>query len=135
MRFSKGLIMKLKLAIVYGILAWFLTYIISTILNPFIIDNIPYINIVIPISIIIVTGFFGILYIRNFNSHEVFEGFVVGMIFFVIDFVCDLVFFILPNNHNVIVDSYPLHLISMIIMIPLITTFIGYLAQMTINPR
>lgn len=127
--------MKLKLAIVYGILGWFFTYIISTILNPFIIDNIPYVNIVIPISIIIVTGLFGILYIRNFNSHEVLEGLVAGIIFFVIDFICDLIFFILPNNTNVIVDNYPLHLISMIIMIPLITTFIGYLAQMTINLR
>lgn len=127
--------MKLKLAIVYGILSWFLIYVISTILNPLMVDNIPYVNMVIPISIIIVTGFFSILYIRNFNTNEVFEGFIVGILFFIIDFICDLVFFILPNNQNIIVDSYPIHLLSMIVIIPLITTFIGYLAQMTIELR
>ena len=127
--------MKIKLAIVYGILSWFFIYVISTILNPYVVDNIPYINIVIPFAIIIVTGFFGILYIRNFNSNEVQEGFLLGITFFVIDILCDLVFFIIPENYNIIVDSYSVHLISMIIIIPLITTFLGYLAQMNIELR
>lgn len=127
--------MKIKLAIIYGILSWFFIYIISTILNPFIIDNIPYVNMVIPIAIIIVTGFFGIVYIRNFNSDEVLEGFLLGILFLVIDIACDLVFFIIPKNYNIIIDNYLIHLISMIILIPLITTFIGYLAQMNIELR
>lgn len=127
--------MKFKLAVVYGVISWFFIYVIATVLNPFVVDDIPYIHIVIPISIIIVTGFFGILYIRNINSNEVLEGFLLGILFFVIDIICDLVFFIIPENNNIIVDSYHIHLISMIIIIPLITTFIGYLAQMNIELR
>lgn len=49
--------MKLKLAIIYGILIWFLTYVISTMLNPIFIDNIPYITIIVPVVIVIVTSF------------------------------------------------------------------------------
>ena len=45
--------MKLKLAITYGILEWGLIYLITVILNHFITDDLPYIDITIPLSIII----------------------------------------------------------------------------------
>ena len=63
--------MKLKLGIIYGILIWFFVYLITVIFSPLITDNIPYINIVAPIAIITVTGFFGILYIRDINENEI----------------------------------------------------------------
>lgn len=127
--------MKYKLGIVYGIISWFLIYIIANILNLFINDNIPYVNMAIPIAIIITTTFFEILYIRNFNENEVLESFKLGILFFIIDLIFDLIFFIIPNNNNIIVENYSIHLLSMLIIIPLITTFIGYLAQMTIELR
>ena len=73
--------MKLKLGIIYGILIWFFVYLITVIFSPLITDNIPYINIVAPIAIITVTGFFGILYIRDIDENEVIEGFKIGIIF------------------------------------------------------
>ena len=86
--------MKLKLAIAYGIIIWFLTYVLSTILNPIFTDNLPNINIVVPITIIVITGFFGILYIRNIDKNEVIEGFLAGIIFILMDVVCDYFFLI-----------------------------------------
>ena len=63
--------MDLKRAIIYGFLSWLFICIISSIIAPFLdIDSLPYINLSIPITIIVVTGFFGILYIREFNEHE-----------------------------------------------------------------
>lgn len=125
--------MKIKLAIIYGILIWFLTYLISIIFQPIIIDNTEYINFLVPLSIIIVTGFFGILYIRNMNENEVFEGILVGILFIIIDIICDLVFFIIPGNTNILVSNYPSHIILMSIIILSITTLLGYLAQMNIE--
>lgn len=127
--------MKLKLAITYGILEWGLIYLITVILNHFITDDLPYIDITIPLSIIIVTTILTILYIRNFDSNEVIEGLKLGIILFIIDLICDALFLELINNHNPIIENYPIHIISMLIMIPLITTFIGYLAQMEIELR
>lgn len=66
-------------------------YLITVIFSPLITDNIPYINIVAPIAIITVTGF-GILYIRDINENEVIEGFKIGIIFILIDVICDFVF-------------------------------------------
>ena len=66
--------MKLKLAIIFGALIWFLTYFLTNIFNPIFNNNLPYVNIMVPILIIIITGFFGILYILNINENEVVEG-------------------------------------------------------------
>jgi hypothetical protein len=125
--------MKIKLAIIYGILIWLITYILSTILNPIFTDNLPNINIVVPIIIISVTGFFGILYIRSIERNEVIEGFLGGLIFVIADVICDYIFFIFPQHTVPMVQDYPLHFASMLIITLLITTFLGYLAQMKID--
>ena len=125
--------MKIKLAVIYGIIVWFLTYLFTTIFDPIFTDNIPYINLIVPISIIIVTGFFGILYIRNIDDNEVVEGILLGIVFIIIDSICDVLFFIIPNNRPLILENYLVHVVSMITLTLLITTFLGYLAQMKID--
>jgi len=125
--------MKLKLAIIYGILIWALTYILSTLVNPLFSDNLPNMNISVPIIIIIVTGFFGILYIRNINENEVIEGIKVGILFIIIDIICDMIFFVIPHNNNILIMNYPTHVVYMAIIILTITTLLGYLAQMKIE--
>lgn len=125
--------MKLKLAIILGILIWVLTYAFSQILNPLFTDNLPQINIVVPIIVIILTGFFGIIYIRNINENEVIEGLIAGIIFILVDIICDVVFLVIPHQQNMIFGDYQLHVVSMIILTLLITTFLGYLAQMNID--
>ena len=125
--------MKIKLAIIFGILIWILTYFLSEILNPILIKYIPYNQIAIPLVIIIVTGFFGILYIRNIDENEVVEGVLMGMIFIIIDIILDYIFFINIGLSSIIFENYPYHFVSMIALILLITTFLGYLAQMKID--
>ena len=125
--------MKIKLAVIFGILVWFLTYFFSEILNPILIKFIPYNQIAIPLVIIIVTGFFGILYIRNIDTNEVVEGIQLGMIFIIIDIILDYIFYIILGFPSVIFENYLYHLVSMITLTLLITTFWGYLAQMKID--
>lgn len=125
--------MKIKLAIIYGILIWFISYVLSTIFNPIFTDNLPNVNIVVPIIIIIVIGFFGILYIRNIEKNEVIEGILVGIVFIVIDFIFDYAFFIMPQHIPSIIGDFPTHVVAMIVITLSITTFLGYLAQMNID--
>ncbi|WP_407424120.1 hypothetical protein [Methanobrevibacter sp.] len=125
--------MKIKLAVTFGILIWFLTYFFSEILNPILIKFIPYNQVAIPLVIIIVTGFFGIIYIRNIETNEVVEGVLAGIVFIIIDILLDYIFFIVLGYPSVIFDNYLYHLFSMITLTLLITTFLGYLAQMKID--
>ena len=125
--------MKIKLAVIFGIIIWFLTYVLSSFLNPIFTDNLPNMNIVVPITIIIVTGLFGILYIRNIEKNEVIEGFFAGTIFIIVDVICDYIFFIIPQHRPLMIHNYPMHILSMVVLTLLITTFLGYLAQMNID--
>lgn len=125
--------MKLKLAILFGIITWIITYLLSTLFYPIFPYNFRYVNIIVPIIIIIVTGFFGILYIRNIETNEVIEGFLVGIIFIIIDIILDSIFFIMLGTKTIMFTDYQFHLISMTILTLLITTFLGYLAQMNID--
>ena len=125
--------MKIKLAIISGILIWIISTILTEIFNPIFNSNLPHVNIIVPIITIIVTGFFGIIYIRNIDYNEALEGLLVGVIFVIIDIILDILFFILPNTQNLIIGDYPLHVISITIITLSITTFLGYLAQMKID--
>jgi hypothetical protein len=80
-----------------------------------------------------VTGFFGILYIRTIETNEVVEGFLAGAIFVIVDIVLDYLVFVLLGVKTLMVENYTLHIISTIVVTLLITTFLGYLAQMTID--
>ena len=124
--------MKLKLAIIFGVLIWAITNALTNIFNPIFTSNLPQVNIIVPIITIIVTGFFGILYIRNIETNEVIEGVVVGMMFIIIDIILDYVFFILPHR-SYLLGNYPIHLLWVTLITLFITTFLGYLAQMTID--
>ena len=79
--------MKLKLAIICGILIWIISSVFTEVFNPIFNSNLPHVNIIVPIITIIVTGFFGIIYIRNIETNEVVEGILVGIIFVIIDSV------------------------------------------------
>ena len=125
--------MKLKLAITYGIIIWIITYILSVIFNPLLTTFLPNLNITNPLIIIFVTGLIGILYIRNIETNEILEGFLVGILFSICDIILDYIFFIIPNNHTLIFGNFTIHIISMTIVTIFMTTFLGYLAQMNIN--
>lgn len=126
--------MKLKLAVIFGILIWFITHLVTAYLNPIFIDNVPYVNILVPVTSIVITGFFGILYIRTIETNEVVEGFLGGVVFAIMNIICDFILSILPNTHPLILDNnFLMHFIPMIITTLLITTFLGYLAQMNID--
>lgn len=123
--------MKLKLGIIYGVLIWLLTHIVFTTVHAFIGDA-TYTNLIIALCIIIITGFFSILYIREINENEVLEGLLAGILFVAIDIILDFIFLLIPNNTITIITNHASHEIVSLTMI-IISTFIGYLAQMNIE--
>ena len=126
--------MKLKLGIIYGVLIWVVTHIIFNITHPIVISYIHHnTNILLAISIIIVSGFFSILYIREITENEVLEGILVGILFVLIDVILDFAFIIIPNNKIILFSNYTNHIMLMSIILILLPTFLGYLAQMNIE--
>ena len=124
--------MKLKLAIIFGVLIWILTNFITSLFNPIFNNNLPYVNILLPIIPIIITAFFGTVYIRNIYENEVVEGIFLGIIFIIVYAILDSISFILPHA-RLFIPNYHFHITSMAIITLLTTTFLGYLAQMKID--
>lgn len=125
--------MKLKLGIIYGVLIWIITHIFFEITHTFIVGNNPNAKLILVTGTIIVSGFFSILYIREINENEVLEGIFVGIIFILIDIVLDVIFFIIPHHKSILFSNYTSHILLMSIITLIITTFLGYLAQMNIE--
>lgn len=125
--------MKVKLGIIIGVVIWILINLTSLFVKPTIIDNVTYTNLIVPICIIIITGFFSILYIREIDENELIEGIKIGILIIIIDIILDMAFFIIPNRPNILLSNYPNHVLIMSFITLIITTFLGYLAQMNIE--
>lgn len=125
--------MRLKIGIIYGVLIWIITHLVFSVTHPIIDTHTSNSTFILFLFIIIVSGFFSILYIREINKNEVLEGLLGGIIFAAIDIILDLVFFVIPNNHNILISNYTTHFILISVMLIIIPTFLGYLAQMNIE--
>ena len=125
--------MRLKIGIIYGVLIWIITHLVFSVTHPIIDTYMSNSTFILFLFLIIVSGFFSILYIREINKNEVLEGLLGGIIFAAIDIILDLVFFVIPNNHNILISNYTTHFILISVMLIIIPTFLGYLAQMNIE--
>ena len=125
--------MRLKIGIIYGVLIWIITHLVFAVTHPIIDAYTANSNFILAICIIIVSGFFSILYIREINKNEVFEGLIGGILFAIIDIVLDLAFFVIPNNQNILLPNYTTHILLTSAMLIILPTFLGYLAQMNIE--
>lgn len=125
--------MNIKKAILYGFLCWLFIEIILIICRPFINIEYEYSTLLKLITIIISTGIFGTLYLRNLNKNEILEGFIGGIIFFLINMGCNLIFIIWPNDISIIFNNYLYDFIITLIIMPFILTVLGYFAQMPIR--
>ena len=125
--------MRLKIGIIYGVLIWIITHLVFSVTHPIIDTYMSNSTFILFLFIIIVSGFFSILYIREINKNEVLEGLLGGIIFAAIDIILDLIFFVIPNNHNILISNYTTHFIWISVMLIIIPTFLGYLAQMNIE--
>jgi len=124
--------MKLKLAITYGVIIWILVYLVSILIEPYFIEDIAYINVLIPLTLIITSTFFGILYIRQFNENEVLESFLLGVVFLFCDLGLNIIYVLISGN-SMIISINPIHILSTGFIYILITTLLGYLAQMKVE--
>ena len=125
--------MRLKIGIIYGVLIWIITHLLFSVTHPIIDAHTSNSTFILFLFLIIVSGFFSILYIREINKNEVFEGLIGGIIFAIIDIVLDLVFFVIPNNQSILFSNYTTHIIFISVMLITVPTFLGYLAQMNIE--
>ena len=84
---------SIKKALIFGFLVWLIPFAISFVINPIRQSNRIMFESIMPVVLAGVVVIFIMLYFKNASSVSVWEGLRVGLIWFAICFIIDLVMF------------------------------------------
>ena len=88
---------SIKALLMYGFLIWLIPFLISVMIFPIHDSNRALFESIMPVTITIFVLFFSILYFKNVEKDYFNEGIMVGIIWFVISILIDLIMF-LPES-------------------------------------
>lgn len=80
-------------AILYGIFLWLIPFIVAIAIYPIKENNYPFFETIMPVTLTICVVFFGVLYMKKLRGDYVGEGIRIGIIWFAVSFVIDLLMF------------------------------------------
>jgi hypothetical protein len=84
---------SIKLVLLYGFLIWLIPFIVSILIFPIKISSPALFESIMPVVITICVVLFSILYFRKLEAGMLKEGIILGLIWFAISLVIDLLIF------------------------------------------
>ena len=124
--------MKWKLAFIFGFASYIFIYIFSNILTPIVHWEVPIVGSLTPVITIFSALIFGTLFIRSEDDNEVVKGFLLGLVFSLVDLILDLAFIFL-GIISVSNDVYPFHIILTTLIFLFVTISLGYMANFEVK--
>jgi hypothetical protein len=118
---------KYQKIIGYGILIWLLVFIVSFIIFPIHDTNRPLFESIIPITLTTGVLLFTILYFKNNKKFTVQEGIQIGIIWFIINIIIDLILFLPESPMQMTPPDYFMDIGLTYLIIIIIPIGIGYL--------
>ena len=77
----------------FGFFIWLIPFVVSFIIFPLRDSNRPLFESIMPVILTIIVVFFSIHYFKNTNKISVIDGLIVGVIWFIISLIIDLILF------------------------------------------
>lgn len=114
------------MAILYGFLTWLALFIVGIVIYPIHDSNRPLFESIMPVAGIIFTMLFLILYLKKAKDFSVKDGVVLGILWFLINIILDLLMFMWGPMKMTFVD-YLADIGIIYLTIPVITIAIGYI--------
>lgn len=118
--------MKWKIGILFGFFVWLIPFIVSFIIYPFKLSIYPVFETVMTITLVLIGSIFLILYIRKSKDMNTFEGFEVGILFFIISIIFDL-FLFMEGPMKMSFSNYMLDIGFTYLLYPILGVFAGYI--------
>lgn len=84
---------SIKLAVIYGFLIWAIPFVVAFLIFPLRVSDRPFFESIMPVAVTIVTVVLGILYFKKVETNFLKEGVLLGIIFFAMSVVIDLLMF------------------------------------------
>lgn len=120
---------KILKIILYGFFIWLIPFLISIIIFPLKSSMNPLFESIMPVIITLVAVTFSYLYFNGVKENFIKEGIIIGVSWFVISIVIDLVLFLPSSPMQMSFADYLMDIGLTYVMIPVITVGMGYMAQ------
>lgn len=115
---------KLKI-IIYGFLIWLVPFAVSFVIFPLKDTMRPLFESIMPLVLTIVVVVFSFYYLKNLESNLVKEGVLIGVAWFLINIMIDLVLFLPSSPMQMSLPDYFMDIGLTYLIIPTITTGMG----------
>jgi len=118
-----------KLALFYGFLVWLIPFIVAFLINPIRTSNRALFESIMPIFLAICVVLFSVFYFRKVKADFFREGILLGVIWFAISLVIDLMMFMPKSPMKMSFIDYMMDIGVTYLIIPTISVGIGYLLE------
>jgi uncharacterized membrane protein YpjA len=114
--------------ILYGFLIWLIVFIVSVIIYPIHDVHRPFFESIMPVTIVLCTVVFSILYFEDEKNDLFQEGFIVGFSWLAINIIIDL-FFFMEGPMKMSIGDYMMDIGFTYLIIPIITSGFAYILE------
>lgn len=116
-----------KLALLYGFLVWLIPFIVAFLIYPIRTSNRALFESIMPVVVTICVVFFSVFYFRKVKAGFFKEGILLGVIWFAISLVIDLIMFMPESLMKMSFADYMMDIGLTYLIIPAICIGFGYL--------
>lgn len=120
---------SLRTVIFFGILLWIIPFIVSVIVFPTKTFFAPFFETIMAVTVTLCVVIFAILYFKRVTADFIRIGIVVGVIWFAISIVIDLVLFLSPSPMQMSFPNYMMDIGLTYLIYPVVTIGFGYLLE------
>lgn len=113
--------------VIFGFLVWLIPFTVSFLVFPLKASMRPLFESIMPLILTIVVITLTYCYMKNINANFVREGIVIGIAWYIINIVIDLVMFLPESPMHMSFADYMVDIGLTYVMIPVITIGMGYL--------
>lgn len=118
--------------VIFGVLVWLVPFIVSFFIYPLKTAGNPLFESIMPLVITIVAVALSYFYLKSIKTDFIKEGLVMGVSWFIISIVIDLILFLPPSPMQMTLKDYLMDIGVIYLMIPVIATGMGLMAQLDV---
>lgn len=122
---------SLKNALLYGFFIWIIVFVVAFLVFPIHESNRPFFESIMPVAISVVTVFFSLRYFKTVEENFVKEGYYLGIVIIVVNWILDAAVMLTPSPMQMSLDEYISDIGFTYFMILPITAGLGMIARKT----
>jgi hypothetical protein len=119
---------KIKIA-GYGVVMWLIPFLVSLLIYPIKVFANPLFESIMPVIITITVVLLSAAYFKGMNENFFNEGIIIGLLWFLLSIIIDLLLFIPPSPMQMSFINYMMDIGITYLIIPVITVGFGYIIQ------